>query len=274
MTTNSATTGYGLPQTSMLRRIRNAAKPVYMRVNNDETPIASIGTCFLVGYKRRVFALTAGHLVKNAPAQDILISPVDGQSDWLPLSNGYRFNEERLSTTDEYDAIAYEVLLDEVSDRNKKGANVLNLDALIQEDWRLNCYTSPMMLFGYPRERAIVDYDSITAKHSQFFLAGRYVESHRQPTLHILAVTNPLRLESFAGLSGSPVFIQHGRIGSSEVVSFCGLAITGTATSGLVHFLEASVIVELLQVVIDHSKRFGHFIGDPVIPGDHKEHPK
>ena len=70
--------------------LRSVARPLLFRTGVPEAPISTWGTCFLVGFEGRVFALTAAHLVGNAHSESILISPIEGSPDWLKLSNGFR----------------------------------------------------------------------------------------------------------------------------------------------------------------------------------------
>lgn len=254
---------------SGIRLLRATARPLMFRSGAPAAPIATCGTCFLVGYRSRVFVITAAHLVWEMDSRSVLISPTDGSSDWLPLSNGYRLIGESEADPNEYDVIAYEVSLQGLPSRVMANMRILSLNSKGGRDWKPTSYVSQFFLFGYPRDQNEVNYDAGAVHISQTFIAGRYVGmTNMQPTIHGIAAMNPLELPSFAGFSGSPVLSLETRVGSGPAVRFCGIAIMGTPESGRMNFVESEVISDLLDTIIGHAATFGHTTESQITSGE------
>lgn len=244
---------------SAISLIRATARPLMFRTGVQEAPITTWGTCFLVGYKTRFFVLTAAHLIGDAHSGSVLISPSDGSTDWLPLSNGYRLIGHSEEDPSDYDVIAYEVFRKDLPSRVMSKSRILLLESSDVLNWKPTSYVSQFFLFGFPRERSEVDYEAGNVINTQILLAGRYLGmTDMQHTVHGLEVANPLRLSTFAGFSGSPVLSLETRVGARAAVRFCGVAVSGTVESARVHFVESEVIADLLDTVIGHAVTFGH----------------
>lgn len=253
----SATVNHSLD--SRILRIRSTARPLLIRTGIPEAPLSTWGTCFLAGYADRTFVITAAHLVGSNASTEILISPMEGSPIWLPLSNGYSLIGDVDEDPSEYDVVAYEFFRHDLPDSVMENTRLLHLDSPETLNWMPTSYVTQFFLFGFPRERNEVDYDAQDVQISQTLLAGKYEGmSNFQRTIHSIVVENPTNLMEFAGFSGSPVLSLQQRIGSPSIVRFCGIAISGSPASGRVHFIETSVITDLLDTSIGHAQTFGH----------------
>lgn len=72
-----------------------------------------------------------------------------------------------------------------------------------------------------------------------------------------MQITDSLGLTDFAGFSGGAVYSIESRLDADPITRFCGVAVQGTAGSGLAHFLEASHVWRLANGVAEHVERFG-----------------
>lgn len=216
------------------------------------------GTCFLVGLRGRIFAITAAHNVGQSHSTSVLISPVDGSTHWLALTNGYRMIPASDEDLTEYDVLAYEVNFKRVPKSDATKARIIELDKQGATDWKDSAHTSTFFLFGYPQESNEVDYKKMQFISAQALLAGQYLgPSNVQAEQHEIEVGNPLNFSTFAGFSGSPVFSLQERFCSEPTMRFCGIALTGGPRSQKAHFLEASAILSLLEVTIHRLGKFG-----------------
>lgn len=228
-----------------MRNIRSTARPLLFRTGLPDAPIATWGTCFLVGRHGRLFAVTARHLVGDNHSSSVVVLPTSKALQPLPLSRGITKADDDLGS---YDVTVYEVSVANMKALVAKQARIVRLDYKSWYGWQPNAFTSLFFLTGYPGELNAVDYDAGLVLSSQVVLAGRYSgPSNIQQTIYSVRMDNPLGLKHFRGLSGSPVFCLETRFCSESVSRFCGIAVMGTAESGTVHFLEASVIVQLLD---------------------------
>jgi len=230
---------------AQLRNIRSTVRPLLFSTGISATPISTWGTCFLIGKNRRVFVVTANHLVGDIRSTDVVVQPFDGSSNRLRLRNGFRWQTDEAG---EYDVIVYEVGLSALPKSDFKHSRILCVDDFSSYNWRPLAFTTQFLLMGHPAELNYVDYDASLVKTKQILFPGRYLgPSEGQDTIHRIEVVNPLNIEHFRGMSGAPVVAVEIRLGAAPATRFCGIAITGTRESGTVHFLEASVIASLLD---------------------------
>jgi hypothetical protein len=67
-----------------------------------------------------------------------------------------------------------------------------------------------------------------------------------------LKIESSIKLETYDGLSGSPVFYMKQAIHNGEAVVYpllVGMLLRGTASSGIAHFVSSSVIVNIVNLV-------------------------
>ena len=63
-------------------------------------------------------------------------------------------------------------------------------------------------------------------------------------------------LSTFSGFSGGPVFALVKHSDSQGEIVLCGMALRGTTSSGLIHFLDRSVLLDALNIKIKKSKKY------------------
>jgi hypothetical protein len=119
--------------------------------------------------------------------------------------------------------------------------------------WQRSAFVSDFWVIGFPRDLNEVDYGRGTVQTAQAVLPGRYdavtrVDGH----MHRLTVDNPHRFREFAGFSGGPVFSLEYQVAANPLIRFCGVAVSGSVTSGLVHFVDADAIRFVLDTAIEH----------------------
>ena len=78
----------------VIPNIRKCVRPVVFDSRIPEYRFAIAGTCFLVGHKDFIFALTAKHVVRNTPVDRIVIFPAEGAKRAVPITRLWRAEDE------------------------------------------------------------------------------------------------------------------------------------------------------------------------------------
>ena len=99
----------------------------------------------------------------------------------------------------------------------------------------------PLWISGYPGAERSIDYDSGHINLVRCYLRGFYDEPD-DAAIGKHRIKIDAQLDSFGGLSGSPVFVEL----SPDSILWAGLLIQGSASSGLAHFLDTPTFATLL----------------------------
>lgn len=241
--------------------MRETARPVMYRTGVNQAPMSTAGTCFLAGYRGRLFIITAAHVIGHAEPSQIVVCASDGTD--MPMQIGNAYGVENLPD-DEYeiDLKVFETSLAGLPKRDRENGRIIFLDKPGIAEWQSARFTAMFLLCGHPSEINGVDYELRMVQTNQAMLVGQYKDVGTQLNHHFLSVANPLGFKNFKGFSGSPVFSLEFRLGAEPNGRFCGIALTGSADNGLVQFLDSQIIIGVLDSVIDDyeslplSKRF------------------
>jgi hypothetical protein len=199
-----------------------------------------------------VFVVTARHVVRDWPLRGLRIFPSDQATQSLPLVQGYNL------ITNDYDSDASDlsiikVDLASVPASDRKSSNLIRVPKVVP-DWLQHAASAAYFCFGFPVGPIQNDYSVSSVSTTQYMLTGTYVGPSVGSECYELAVRNPLGLEDFNGMSGSPVFSLASGLRPSAPI-FAGMLLRGTAKSGRVHFLDFERIFAAL-----HSADRGYFV--------------
>jgi len=233
-----------------LNHLRQCSRPVVFETGIPGAPYSIAGTAFLVAFHRTLFVITARHVVHDHPVNRLRIFPSDRSIEGLRLSDWWHIEDPK-NDPDSSDILLIRADLTNVPKSIRKSNHLLHLTHPSVSEWFDDRYISRFFLFGYPSATNEADYAHSKLKLQQFFLPGRYVGPSIAHNCHELLIENPLNLNDFNGLSGSPVFCLRNEIAISRQPTFCGMAIRGTASSQRAHFIEASTILLALQEAIE-----------------------
>ncbi len=234
-------------ESNPLETLRACARPVIFETGIPEAPFSTTGTGFIVAYQKSLFVVTARHVVGDYPVSKLLVFPWDRAKQPIRFTN-WTFVE--VTQGDESDEHASDILIVHAEGQSLSRNDARKSQTLIfhqpkAEDWFRDRFTSKFFLCGYPSIKSSVDYFRVEINTVQMFFSGSYARPTPYSGLcHELDIENPLSLENYTGLSGSPVFCVEG-FGSK--VRFCGMALRGTVKSGRIHFVEADVILDALH---------------------------
>lgn len=238
-----------LPHPAALRQLRAVASPVAFHVDCDEYPVSVAGTAFLVGHGGSIYVITPAHVVRNYDPLRLIIFPsltTDAASERIRLVNFWRVkvDPEDPETTD---IVVIEADVSSVSKSVSSGGRVIDLTDPRNHEWRDQRWESVMFLMGYPTEINEMDYANLTFSAQQTMLAGAFAGPTRSRCCHKIRVTVRPPVTDFNGLSGSPVFSLESSVGQPHSAKFAGMVLLGTASSGLVRFVEAERILQVLS---------------------------
>ena len=113
--------------------------------------------------------------------------------------------------------------------------------------------SAELILIGYPGDHSFVDAESEELHTQRIALNARYVGPSSLPYLHEACVTDTHGLNTFSGFSGGPVFAVLRPPGRPATAGLCGMAIRGTSSSNIFHFLDRSVLLDALKVRVGRA---------------------
>ena len=236
-----------------LLELRRTARQLVFRTGVDSTPVSLGGTCFLLGYRDRLFAITARHVVKDAVPEELLLAT--SEDSWIPARVLEQFNpSDEISGA--LDLVVYDLDVRHFIAKHRRNSRAYNLLAT-ESNWSATRYQSNFFFFGYPLVHATVDYGSRTtrAESQQWFLQATYQGSSELPHCHKLRLLDASGIGDLNGLSGSPVFACRSIIGTTAQPQLAGILLRGTAASGLVHFLEVEALRTVLEEILRRPPR-------------------
>ncbi len=102
------------------------------------------------------------------------------------------------------------------------------------------------------RPKAILcsDYESSKISNTRSVLRGIYQGKSSGANCHELRMETSVALESYDGLSGSPVYHMKRKIRGREELMFpmlVGMLLRGTASSRIAHFVGSDVLANMLR---------------------------
>jgi hypothetical protein len=112
-----------------------------------------------------------------------------------------------------------------------------------QRIWPTGSARLPFMIFGYPTERQLVDYEESRISTRSLEVKGVYDGGTSSPHLHRIKMQREKPFDA-DGLSGGPIFYIGGASGS-YFAGFAGITVRGSATSDYLHFIAAHHLIDI-----------------------------
>lgn len=227
-----------------LDNFRSFVRPVIFATGVAEAPCSTLGTAFLVKYRDSLYLLTAQHVLRDFPIDGLLIFGSDDSKQPLPLAK--YFLVPKHADDDMSDLAIIRVDNDCVSADQNHLLHPLDI-ASHDEDWFEDRHSAKFFFFGYPAVHNAVEYDPERITTGQSFLLATYVRTSTASLCHELLLDSPNNVEDLNGMSGSPVLSIPAQIEVPYHPRFCGMVLRGNASSGRVHFLDSSRIMDGLE---------------------------
>lgn len=230
-----------------LRRLALSVHPIVFETGNEDFPYSTLGTVFLIGYEGKMYVITTRHGLTPDNLLPICIYPSDKSSKLLPLDNVFF-----VSTTDSrehfVDLAIIEVAALTAKEKDLNQTVIIDLALAVDPSWELEANGMDFFVIGYPSERSDIDYEKEEIKTEVAILFGSYAGISDHAHLHRLRIENYDDFKEFNGFSGSPVFMWHRTEGNPPTPILCGMALQGTVSSKLIHFLPTEIIIDALRI--------------------------
>lgn len=235
-----------------MSRFDEASRPVLYEYDHTDFAYWGKGSSFLIANARYSYWVTAAHVLANAKAHvdSLRIFPSDGSKISLPFNEQYTVNKGMADDEDYKDVFVLRV---DLQNFDKSGdaplmaqdleVGVLSADALRPAD--------ELWIVGYPTEHTFVDYQSSKISNTRSVLRGIYQGRSSSAHCHELRMETSIVLESYDGLSGSPVYHMKRQVRGREELMFpmlVGMLLRGTASSQIAHFVGSDVLVNIIKL--------------------------
>jgi len=209
----------------------------------------------LLANSQHYFWITASHVLKNlgGSVEALRIFPSDDARISLPFDAQYTIKTSASEDEDHRDVFALRIAIAEFEAFGDAPliAQDAELGLLPAEDLKVG---TVLWIIGYPAERNLIDYEQAKIKNSRDVIRVVYQGASVSDHCHVARVNTSSLLETYDGLSGSPVFYLDPIIRNGQELLFprmVGMLLRGTASSQLVHFVSARVIGELIRLACD-----------------------
>lgn len=214
-----------------------SVQPLVFETGLDEFPYSTAGTVFLVEHEGKAFVLTTRHSLHPDSPCPICIFPSDTSHRLIPLDDVF-FVPADDEPEDYMDLAVIAIDTARINDPEVGGSHLIALTSNFigwPED------VAELVVLGFPEDHAFVDPDTQMLHTQRVVLNARYVGPSPLPYLHEARITDAHSLTTFSGFSGGPVFAVLRPPGRPPTVGLCGMAIRGTSSSNVIHFLDRSV---------------------------------
>lgn len=183
------------------------------------------------------YVVTAKHVTKKAGQGKIRIALEDGSFQFFRFDNVF----EPVGEESDWKDLAF-FRVHPGLPRDQWVPHALPLDLTLLRA-AANSYVpgQPLWLSGYPSCHQVLDYEASHIHYTRCFLKGWY-DSPDSTAVAKHRVVIDAEIDSFEGLSGSPVFAQ----AEPQSLLFAGIFIQGSASSRVGHFVGAEALAAML----------------------------
>jgi len=228
------------------------SRPVLYEHDHSEFAYWGKGSSFLIANSHNTYWVTAAHVLVNSGAHvdSLRILPSDHSRISLPFNQQFTVNK---GVTDDEDYKDVFMLRIDLSAFDKSGdaplvAQDLGLGLLSADKLNLD---DVLWIVGYPAESNFVDYEANKISNTRSVLRALYEGQSTSVHCHQLRVETSVALESYDGLSGSPVYCMKPQRRDGEELIFpllVGMLLRGTASSRIAHFVGSDVLLNIVNL--------------------------
>jgi hypothetical protein len=232
-----------------MNAFEGASRPVIFESGHDDFAYWGKGSSFLISNSSNYYWVTASHVLNNMGgcANTLRIFPSDNQQ--------YTVNRGETDDEDYKDVFMLRVdlsLFDASGDSPLVAQDIergtMSADLLRSGD--------ELWIIGYPAESNFIDYEINKIENTRSVLRAIYNGTSVSVHCHELLVKTSVNLESYDGLSGSPVYYMKEVIQGGEIISFpllVGMLLRGTASSRIAHFVNSDVLSNIISLAEEIS---------------------
>lgn len=227
-------------------------RPVVFEHENTEFQYCAKGSSVLLASLRHYYWITASHVITKmgGSTQSLRIFPSDGSRISLPFNEQYTIKTGLSDDEDHKDIFALRINIEEFDRFGDAPLIAQNIEQGLLAAEQLTI-GNELWVIGYPAESNFIDYDRSHFQNTRSVIRAVYEGSSVSDHCHVAKIESSIRLTSYDGLSGSPVFYKRPQmVAGNEVLfpMFVGMLLRGTAESSLVHFVSSTVIHSLIEL--------------------------
>lgn len=229
------------------------SRPVIFEHDHEEFTYWGKGSSFLISNSHNYYWVTAAHVLINmrGNANSLRIFPSDNSKISLPFNEQYTVNKGATDDEDYKDVFILRIDLNDFDTSSDAPLVAQDLERGVLPAEKLQP-GDELWVIGYPSESNFIDYDDRQIKNTRSVIRAIYKGQSISDHCHELLVDSTIKLDSFDGLSGSPVFHIKKVTHDEQVIAFpllVGMLLRGTVSSGIAHFITSSVIANLIKIV-------------------------
>lgn len=209
------------------------------------------GSSFLISNPENYYWVTASHVLKNTDIESVRIFPSDNSKISLPFDRKYTVKAYSINEEEYQDILILRINLQRFDDSGDTPLIAHDLEQGILGAERLQ-EGDELWIIGYPSESSSVEYENSKIKNTRCVIRAIYSGESFSDHCHKLTIDTSVKLGSFDGLSGSPVFYMKSINRNGQLADYpllVGMLLRGTASSKIAHFVSVSVIVEMINVI-------------------------
>ncbi len=225
------------------------SRPVIIEYNHAKFNYWGKGSSFLIATSKNYYWVTAAHVLANigGDPKSLRIFPSDNSIISLPFNEQYTINKGLTDDDDHKDIFMLRIDLTDFDSSGDAPLIAQDIEQGILPAEQLEP-DDELWVIGYPSESNFIDYDNREIKNTRSVLRAIYQGRSISDHCHKLIIDSSIKLESYDGLSGCPVFHMK-QLNSNEQAKtlLVGMLLRGTALSGIVHFVSSSVIVNIIN---------------------------
>lgn len=208
--------------------------PVILYSGDESYPYYGVGTAFTVQWSKNIYLISAKHVWVNQGSRP------ENIRIFLQAGMELRFDREAVMK-DDYspagDLLVLRVYQEDIEALSKNGLYWMDIEQAIGDD--VEGVERNYFICGYPGTGRSYDYDESLFSGTMGILFGKGICS-QVPGLESLRLEQSGAVE-LRGYSGSPVIrYANGRM------EFSGMVVAGSDTSGVVNYIPAQAVAELL----------------------------
>jgi hypothetical protein len=228
-----------LPQEMTIRTLHKTTRPVSFENDDPDFPYSDHGSCVVLGYRGRTYAVSALHVPDGRHPREILVPYEEGSHKFLPVKEAFTIQTDEDDDSDHKDVILLEIWHEKLDLEAWNPDLCFSLDSnhLFYED-------SPprITISGYPNELREVDYDEQCIRYQACHISGSIAKRDYSLGIDQIAFDNEGGLKEFKGMSGGGVFSFRDVAPGQTAPRFEGILLRGTPESLLGYILRTDYI--------------------------------
>ena len=203
------------------------------------------GTCFLLQFNNRFFAITAKHVINKYSSQQIriIINPKSASKMkcCFEIEQPFCYKSDDSIVQEFEDFVVIPI---DGNDLNQTERELFFLYRPVNDSCFCSTNTNPLIIAGFPDDNQNIDYEKQQIEGQAMILLGKQIETRDNDLTYKLSVKHDAKLSTFSGFSGSPVFSCSAN-GNNKII---GMVLRGHPENKIFRFLDIRAIITGIDV--------------------------